>query len=183
MKIGTAFKLIRNHLTTNDKMKIYNAYFSSKIRYGIETYGITSERNLRRIQIQQNRALKILFNKDIRTNTKALHYNLNTLLVKDMRNHCLLKIPHKYIHNQPNNQSTNTEIHFQQNTNIHEHNTRQINQLRTHKYKTKIGQQTVENTAACLWNNLPDHIKKIEKPNSFKKQTKDLYIKKYEESP
>ena len=183
VKIGTAFKLIRNHLTTNDKMKIYNAYFSSKIRYGIETYGITSERNLRRIQIQQNRALKILFNKDIRTNTKALHYKLNTLLVKDMRNHCLLKIPHKYIHNQPNNQSTNTEIHFKQNTKIHEHNTRQINQLRTHKYKTKIGQQTVENTAARLWNNLPDHIKKTEKPNSFKKQTKDLYLKKYGEAP
>ena len=54
VKTGTAFKLIRNHLTHVDKLKIYNAYFNSRIKYGIETYGLTTERNLRKIQIQQN---------------------------------------------------------------------------------------------------------------------------------
>ena len=181
VKIGTAFKLIRNHLENKDKIKIYNAYFNSKIRYGIETYGLTSDRNLKLIQLQQNRALKILFNKDIRTRTKTLHYNLKTLLVKDMRNHSLLKVPHSHIHSITHNQNTNTQISFQHNTNLHDHNTRQSNQLRTPKYRTKYGQQTVENTSAHLWNELPDHIKAITKPHIFKRQTKNYILKNYEE--
>ena len=179
MKIGTAFKLIRNHLDNKDKMKIFNTYFNSKILYGIETYGSTTERNLKRIQIQQNRALKILFNMDIRTGTKSLHHKLQTLLVKDKRNLCLLKIPHQHIHMPTNN--TNTQITFKQNTNIHEHNTRQTNQLHTPKYKTKIGQQTVENAAARLWNELPDRLQTMARPHRFKNHTKEYYLKQYEE--
>ena len=178
--IELSISYIPTEIPTNScSNQVFNAYFSSKIRYGIETYGITTERNLKQLQVQQNRALKILFNKEYRTSTKQLHKELNLLLVKDLRNLCLVQQPHKQLFNQHEKDQHNTQITFQRNTNIHAYNTRQLNQLHTPKYNTTIGQSTIEHTASQLWNKLPENIQNTEKLHQFKKKTKAYYISNY----
>lgn len=177
VKTGTAFKLIKHHLNKKDRVKLFTAYINSKIRYGIEIYGLTSQNNLKKLQKQQNRSLKILLNKDIQTKTRKLHKELNILMIKDLRDSCLVEIVHKSIHKTNENISSN--INFQQNHQVHIHNTRQTNNLHVPKFKTNMGRKTIENTATRLWNDLPTEIRQIEKHHLFKKQVKKYYLSKY----
>ena len=48
---------------------MYNAYVSSRISYGIELIGSANKTFLHKLQVKQNRALKILFFKDYETPT------------------------------------------------------------------------------------------------------------------
>ena len=180
-KTGTAFKLIKNHVCHKDKHKLYNAYFNSKIKYGLETYGLTSNKNLKILQRQQNRTLKIFFNKDRRTRTKELHKELNILMIRDQRNKCLAEIVHKHLHKDTENTAyeDSSSVPFKRNNTIHNHNTRQTNDLHVPKFKTKIGQNTIEHTASKIWNELPIELQQIHKLHIFKKQLKKHHISKY----
>jgi len=177
IKIGTAFKLLKRHINDKDKLKLYNAYFHSKLRYGLETFGITSNKNIRKLQRQQNRTLKILFNKDIRTNTKELHKDLNLLMVKDLRDLCLLQVLHKNIYEKDT--STSSTIQIKQNKSLHLHNTRQANNLHIPNYKTKQGRNTISYVATQEWNKLPVEIQNNERPHSFKRAVKRYFINSY----
>ena len=137
---------------------------------------MTSNKNLKKLQIQQNRTLKILFNKDIRTPTKQLHKQLNILMIKDLRNLCLTQIAHKHFYG---NNFSHTSVQFQKIYQLHSHNTRQSNNFHVPKYKTKSGQHTIEYTATKLWNALPVHIQNLQKYHLFKKHTKKHYITTY----
>ncbi len=104
----------------------YNGYVFSKIQYGIEVYGQASTSNLRKVRIQQNRALKILHNKDYHTPTKSLHKELNLLLVEDIYKLGVLK----FVYKQHNNLLPNIFNQFYiENASIHSHNTRQSHRL------------------------------------------------------
>ncbi len=59
------------------------AYIYSKIQYGIEVYGRANPSTIKKVQTQQNRALKILYNKDYLTPTKTLLKNLDILMVSE----------------------------------------------------------------------------------------------------
>ena len=59
----------------------YYAYIYSKIKYGIEVYGTANATQIKKVQVKQNRALKVLFNKDFLTPTDSLHKELEVLKV------------------------------------------------------------------------------------------------------
>ncbi len=96
-KICNSFKIIKHQISESNILLFYNDYFFSKIQYGIEVYGLASTSTLRKVQIQQNRALKILhnINKDYQTPTKSLHKELNLLLVEYIYKLGVLKFPPK----------------------------------------------------------------------------------------
>ena len=81
-----------------------------------------------------------MFKKDIKTNTLALHRDLNLLIVKDLIDHTILLTVYKQ-------RDTNTNLlsnqFFYQNQNIHQHNTRQLNKLHIKRYETKQGHSTI----------------------------------------
>ncbi len=66
--------IIKNGTHIKDKNKLYYTYIHSKIWYGIEQ---ACEIQIKKVQIQQNRAIKILY-------TKQLYNDLNLLLVQDI---------------------------------------------------------------------------------------------------
>ena len=76
--------MIKNRISNEHKFMFYYAYFYSKIQYGIEIYGTATSTTLDKLQKQQNRCLKILFNKDYFTPTKSLHKELKVPLVTDI---------------------------------------------------------------------------------------------------
>ncbi len=108
--------------------------------YGIEVYGQASTSTLRKVQIQQNQALKILHNKDYSTPTKSLHKEFNLLLLENIYKLGVLKLVYK----QQNNLLPNIFSQFYiENASIHSHNTRQSQGLHVINPTNKFGQRRI----------------------------------------
>ena len=90
-----AFKIIKNYVNEDQKRALNFAYIYSRIQYGIEIYCSALQKDIKHVQIKQNRALKVLFKKDYTTPTRQLHKDLNLLLVKDIGQLNTLKFVHK----------------------------------------------------------------------------------------
>ena len=63
-KITNSLKIVKNFVPHKNKHLLYYAYIYSKIKYGIEVYGTANATQIKQVQVKQNRALKVLFNKD-----------------------------------------------------------------------------------------------------------------------
>ena len=86
LKYFGIFNQIKNKVNVKIARQIYFAFIYSRIKYGIEVYGHCSATNLNKIQILQNKLMKMLLNMDRLTPTNTLHHNLNILKVQDVFN-------------------------------------------------------------------------------------------------
>ena len=73
IKYFSIFYNIRNVVTSHVVRAIYFACIHSRIKYGIETYGSASEYKISKLQILQNKLLKLLIKKERRYSTNKLH--------------------------------------------------------------------------------------------------------------
>ncbi len=87
----------------------------------------------RTVQIQQNRALKILYNKDYHTPTKSLHKEHNLLVVEDIYKLGVLE----FVYKQQNNVFSQFYI---ENASIHSHKTEESHGLDVINPTNKFGQ-------------------------------------------
>ena len=71
----------------------------SKIKYAIPIYGVTKQDNISKIQVLQNKLLKILTFKNYRYSTNQLHNEFGILKVNDIINQEILTFVHEYINN------------------------------------------------------------------------------------
>ena len=177
-KIISSFKIIKHQVSKKSKYKLFNAYINSKIMYGIEVYGHTGMTVLKRIQTQQNKALKILFDKDFRTKTEKLHSDLQLLTVKDTQHLSIAKFVHKQVHNKLPDIFNNL---FTPAQNIHEHDTRFQN-IHINQQSTERGKKSMVHYGAVIWNNLPSYTRKINELKTFSKEVKKSYIAKYKKN-
>ncbi len=83
IKISNSFKIIKHQIYEQNKILQYHAYIISKIQYGIEVFGGAASSLLRKVQSQQNQAIKMLYSKDYYTPTKALHKEYMILTIED----------------------------------------------------------------------------------------------------
>jgi hypothetical protein len=128
-------------IKTSNSFKIIKHQVYSKIQYGIEVYGRASITALRKVQTQQNRAIKILFNRDFLTPTRSLHKDIDILLVQDIFKLYILKFVYKQqkqiLPNIFNNfYTTNKETH--------NYNTRQRGKLHVNNITKKYGKDTIK---------------------------------------
>ncbi len=171
---ANSFKVIKNKVRTENKRTLYHAYIYSKIQYGIEVYGRATQTLLKRVQTQQNRALKILYRLDYLTPTIKLHTDLNLLLVKDIYK-CSIA---KFVYKQQNNLLPNIfNKYIIKNTNIHNYNTRQM--LHVPHITKQIGKYKTEYQGVVIWNALPKNIVQSKSVKGFHKKIKKYVIKQY----
>ena len=78
------FNHIENFVSKRIARQIYFAFIYSRIQYGIETYGTCAKETLAKVQIMQNKLLKLLLKWDRRTPTDLVHYHLSILKINDM---------------------------------------------------------------------------------------------------
>ena len=97
IKIISTFKLIRHYIPNKCKKQLYYAYVYSKISYGLEIYGNASRALMKKIQVLQNKSLKILYKKDWYMNTNILHIELQVLKVDDIVKLYILKYVHRCV--------------------------------------------------------------------------------------
>jgi hypothetical protein len=73
IKIINAFRIIKNWVPNRDKLKLYYAYFHSKLQYGIEIYGTSASKYIRKLEVLQHQAIKAVFNLDHLTPSAELY--------------------------------------------------------------------------------------------------------------
>ena len=132
-KYISSFKIIKHLVPEKCKRQLYFAYIHSKIKYGLEIYGHTTKSNLKKLQVLQNKALKVLFNKDWFTSTNLLHKQLNLLTIIDMFNESLL---HTVFSQRRNLLPKTFDNYFISRHSIHNIPTRYSNKINIPLYKT-----------------------------------------------
>lgn len=175
-KTLNAFKIIKNYIPTENKIQLYYAYIYSRIKYGIEVYGRANTLQMHKLQVKQNRCLKTLFNKDFLTPTKAMHKELQVLMIPDIEKLHILK----FVHLQRNNMTPDVFYNlFIPNHTVHGHNTRQTCNLHLHRTHNAYGKKTTKFYGAQLWNSIPAQLRMIESNGTFGKHIKKSLLDSY----
>ena len=145
----------------------------SKIKYGILTYGLTTSSNLNKIQVIQNKLLKVISNQNYRTATNILHNSLGLLKVKDILTQELLTFVHNF---NKNKLPAVFKNYFTKFHNLHEINTRNRDKFIVPRFKTAFGSKVVKYLGAVTWNTLNQDIKIIHNVKSFRYKWKNTIL-------
>ncbi len=86
-KLANSYKIIRYHVERDNEYNIYFNHTYSNMLYGIEVYGNACNEYINKLEVQQNRSLKILFQKHYRTRTHDLYKELNLLKIPNIKMH------------------------------------------------------------------------------------------------
>ena len=167
----SVFYNIRDYLFLENCKTIYYTMVYSKIRYGICVYGFAKNESTNKLQVLQNKLLKVLTGKEMRYSTSMLHNDLHILQVKDILAQEIASFVNKYLNNKL---PTIFAGYYTKFCDIHHYNTRgSTNTLSIPKYKSEIGKKTVKVNGCTTWNELSNEIKSIENQKSFKKAIKE----------
>ena len=77
---------------------VYNAFIFSRLNYGSEIYANTTKKYIQPLMVTQNKLLRILQFKHIRTPLRNLYRQFNTLKLKDLHYFNICCIVQKFIH-------------------------------------------------------------------------------------
>ena len=75
---------VRHYLDRESLMLIYNSLFDSHLRYGILAWGTTSEQNLSKLRVLQNRAVRLITFSSFTTPAAPLYTSLKILPLNEM---------------------------------------------------------------------------------------------------
>ena len=150
LKAISSFKVIKNWIPNGEKMKLYYAYFHSKINYGIEIYGMAHKKYVRRIERLQHRALKTLFNLDPMTPSSQLRIKYGILEIKD---HFSVNVA-KFVYKFHKKQLPTLFNDYFLNAGETYPNTRGKLNLKLPPIKTDVMKKSIKYQGACTWNNL-----------------------------
>ena len=169
-KLFPIFYHLRNYLSLEHIKCIYYAMVYSRIRYGIEVWGMTSGANIARVQILQNRLLKVISKKPYRFSTDKLHNDHNILKVHDILTQEIASFLHNY------RKGKLPEVfneYFRTFADIHDINTRNNNMRYIIPQESA---NTLKVKGPQIWNSLASDIKEIEKLKPFRVKLKASFL-------
>ena len=170
------FYNVRNFINSHIIRSLYYCCIYSRIKYGLEIYGSCSKSLIQKLQVIQNKLLRVIMNKDYRFNTNRLHRELNIFKITHVHQMSVLNFTHNCLHGDPI--PTFCE-YFPLNINRHAHCTRQLGQIVKKKINTELGRSSTQFTGATLWNDLPSPIRNTKKFPSFKRKLNQFYREQY----
>ena len=154
-------------------MSIYNAYIFPHIKYGIELYGTAKPIHLNKVQVLQNKLLKILFKRNKRDSPRELLKEKGILNCRNLNKYFLLL----FIYKQQNNLLPVVfRNYFTHTSETHNYETRQRNNIHISYCRTDIGQTSTCYFGAKLWNSLPVKIKESTSLSIFKTKCKNYLL-------
>ena len=162
------FSKIRHCLPMTCCKTVYNAFIFSRLNYESEIYVNTTKKYIQPLMVTQNKLLRILQFKHIRTPLRNLYRQFNTLKLKDLDYFNICCIVQKFIH-LPNLLPKAINDIFCGNDQIHDHDTRNKKDLHPVKIKTKMyGEKMISFQGTTFWNNLPKYLKETTSVHLFK---------------
>ena len=171
----SVFYNIKRYLTIEHIRVIYYAMIYSRIKYGICAYGFTNKDKLDKVQVLQNKLLKVILEKSWRHPTDELHTEVNVLKVRDIFYLEISSFVNKYLRGALPEVFTDYFQFFS-----HTYGTRgNRSSLIYPLNRTELGKKTVRYKGCEVWNNLSHEQKNIKNPKAFRKGIKDSIIKRY----
>ena len=178
VKYFSIFYNIRDIITIRVARAIYFSCIHSRVKYGIETYGSASEYKMAKLQILQNKHLKLLTKKDRRYSTNKLHTNLNILKIKHIYEMSVLTFIHGCVRGIPIDSFKN---YYDFRGDTHNYSLRNNEDLSSNQVRSNMGANTTHSVGAKLWNNTPKFITDISEQTAFKEELIKLYGNMYNE--
>jgi hypothetical protein len=132
-----------------------------------------SKAMLNKLQVLQNKLLKLVLQYDRLTPTNILHKNFNILKLPDIRNAKLVCFVAKCL----SNNCPPCFKNYYQLRNSHYNLRHQL--LNIKRTRTQLGSSSIQIHGAKLWNNLPVMVKDKYLQDNFKKITVKFYHNQY----
>lgn len=155
------------------RFTIYNSLIKSHLSYLIEIWGSTAKTRLDKLQVLQNKIIKMLFNFKFRTSTKKIYRETKLMSIKQLYNYSTCIFIRKTI-----NKNVHTELQFKSSKKLGRPCTRRASLIVLPKTRTKFGQTAITYDGARLYNKIPSDIKNIDSFDVFKKRLYHYIITK-----
>lgn len=172
IKTIAALHKIKTIIPPSFKKPIYHSLFTAKNSYLIQIWGNTTQKNLSKIQRQQNKILKILYKMHYRTPTTDIYKKTHELTIQKLITLHNLLLLHKI---QNKKIKLKTKLHT--NRQIHDHKTRRVSHLRSERYRHKHCSQILTTKAIEEYNKIPKNVKQLPH-HQFKKHIKRVLNEK-----
>jgi len=147
---------------------LYFAFVYPHLLHGIEIYGNTCKSHISKLEILNNKILRILQNKSIRTPVTELYKLYDTLSLSQLHDYQILLFVHKLLHYADKLPVFNSYI--AQNRSINQYNTRGKLNLHLNTPHSTFGKRLQKYKGSILWNNLPEKLKLTVNTTTFKKR-------------
>ena len=167
------FNHIKHLASTKVVRQLYFAFVHSKIKYGIEVYGNCTNEALQKIQIIQNKLLKLLLNVDRMTPTKLIHSRLQILTIKDIQNSNIISFVNSCIQQRCPSQFNS---YFTSRTSVYP--IRNLG-LEVSRSRTVMGSLSLKIIGANMWNSFPDQLRSLGHQKNFRKHVAKYYLTAY----
>ena len=168
---GVLYKLKK--LPRNAKKLLYHSLISSKLRYGISSWGSAKSTALKRLMSLHQKAVRYVANVPSTGNLHSAFTNMNFLSIDS-----LFKFEtSKFIHLWQNDRLPRDFENFMERIN-HSHGTR-ANTNRHFKLarpQTELGKMSIKFHGARLWNDLPQDIQEESITSVFSRKLKNHLI-------
>ena len=165
LKYFGTFNQIKYKVTTMVARQIYFAFIYSRMKYGIEVYGNCSATNLNKIQMMQNKLMRLLLNIDRLTPTDTLHQTLNILKVSDIYQVNILSFVYDIVSGRCPNVF---QYYFELKRNTYMYDLRTKGQIIVPPARIVLGDKQIRIKGAQLWNWLPKDMLESRLKKSFK---------------
>ena len=155
----------KNLLPTSSKRLLYFSNVQSHLIYGLSAWGpMITASNLRKLRVQQNNAIRALFNLNRRTSLQQYYKKANIMKVENLIELSLLKISYRYVNNTLPKRIVNLfEIPN------HDYYTRNRNAPLTPQHTLQIYNKSFLAKSPHLWLHLPTVIRNKQNIKSFSK--------------
>ena len=165
---------IRKCLTLSAKKMIYHSLVYPYLQYCSAVWGAAVDTTLNPLFLLQKRAIRIVNASNYLDHTHPIFKNLKLLKLKEI----ITLETCKFIHSQTN--SPNPLIPLQRHDHFHNYHTRNRLNLRiTTVANSNLRRNHVSNRGCNLYNALPDQIKSIVNPTTFKINLKKYLLSNY----
>ena len=138
------------------------------LSYGLLIWGCTYTTYLKKLVIQQKKAIRSVFNAEYNSHTTPLFKTTNILKLEDMivLDTCI------FLHNLCHSNMPQPIVDiFDFNKNIHTYQTRQANLPHQSQVNRSLTMRSLYNVSVKNFQKLPNHIKEVNKASLFKSLT------------
>ena len=162
-----AINLAKHYVCTENKLLLYHALCMSHLQYGLSVWGqMISKKDLRRLQVLQNKNLRNVFNIGPRESVKPKMKEYQLLNVEQQIKLEQLKFMHRIVNGNISKRILN-KMRMHSNNVTHTYNTRQNMGIQMPIHKTKIFSTSIIARGPSLWLQLPAKLKTIANIKTF----------------
>ena len=174
VKFFGIFNHVKHFVSKRIARQLYFSFIYSRINYGIEVYGSCADEHLSKLQVMQNKLLKLLLKLDYRTSTSLLHYNMALLKIADIHTVNILSFVNEC------RAGRNPDI-FKNYFTVREatNELRHKDRLFVPLTRTELGSSRCAILGAKLWNKYFDEVNPHLFKKTFRKRVTKSFIAKY----